>query len=47
VPGFKPCTYQVKSRFENVPFNCNVQRYIMGDLPLIVMSFFAAHKLLA
>jgi hypothetical protein len=28
--GFNPCTYQVKNRFQNVPFKCNLQRYPVG-----------------
>jgi hypothetical protein len=26
--GFNPCTYRVKNRFQNVPFKCNVHRYV-------------------
>jgi hypothetical protein len=31
-PGsFNPCTYQVKNRFQNVPFKCNAHRYNKGQ----------------
>jgi hypothetical protein len=30
--GFNPCTYQVKTRCQNVPFKRNLRRYIMGVL---------------
>jgi hypothetical protein len=29
--GFKPCTYQVKNRYQNVPFKCNLHRYRKDD----------------
>jgi hypothetical protein len=25
--GFNPCTYQVKNRFQSLPFKCNLYRY--------------------
>jgi hypothetical protein len=25
--GFNPCTYQVKTRIQNIPFECNLHRY--------------------
>jgi hypothetical protein len=30
--GFKPCTYQVKTRFKSLPFKCNLHRYAQGAL---------------
>jgi hypothetical protein len=30
--GFNPCTYQVKTRFQNSPFKCDVHRYDVVDL---------------
>jgi hypothetical protein len=27
---FQPCTYQVKNRFQSLPFKCNVHRCIEG-----------------
>ena len=30
--GFNPCADQVKNRFQNVPFKCDVRRYAAGKL---------------